>query len=85
MKRRKWEAFESSLTIVGDEAALPGERITRPYRHLSDEERRTYKRDWCWAHRRHPVGSLHSLKCKGETKRTGCVCRKVTLYSGPAA
>ena len=66
-------------------------------RHVDD--RRTYHREWMRRKRaaeyverpprRRPVRvsrvSLHSLRCTGPTKATGCRCHKVTLYERAAA
>jgi hypothetical protein len=86
-----YDEWASSLRIVGDQALLPSERVPRPYRRLTDEERATYKRDWMRRYRArlradrqvqvlHAVASLHGLACTGPTQATGCRCRKVMLY-----
>lgn len=86
---RQYEEWVSSLTIVGDEAFVPGERAPRPYRRLTDEERATYNRDWMRQFRARqraaqsysqPVASLHNLSCTGPTRATGCRCRKIRIY-----
>ena len=82
---RKYEEWVASLTVVGDEAFVPGEKAPRPYHRLTDEERATYNRDWMRRFRaKHrparPIASLHSLKCTGPTRSTGCKCHKVVIY-----
>ena len=86
-----YDEWAGSLRIVGDQAFLPSERVPRPYRRLTDEERSTYKRDWMRRKRAGiraqrqdvipvAVSSLHDLACTGPTRPTGCRCKKVTLY-----
>ncbi len=78
--------IENGWIVYGDEAFKPNEwrrKTSRPYQHRTDEERRNYKRDWMrsWrAAQKVSVASLHSLRCTGPTRATGCVCRKVMLY-----
>lgn len=44
------DEWERGLRIVGDEAYLPGEPLSfpmpKPWREMTDAERRGYKRDW---------------------------------------
>lgn len=64
----RWEQFESSLWIVGDEAFLPGEH-RRSYHELTDEERRTYHRDWMRRRREDPVYRAYRNARERELRR----------------
>jgi hypothetical protein len=89
-----YDEWVGSLRIVGDQALLPSERVPRPWHRLTDEEREHYNRDWMRRYRARKraerdgtaeyvvirASSLHSLRCTGPTRSTGCRCHKVRLF-----
>ena len=80
------------LILLNDEAWTPEERKgRRPYQKLTNEQRRTYKRDWMrrWrAQQPQVIGSLHDLACSGPFVKKGCLCnsrgtKKILVYDKP--
>ena len=63
--------WQAGLLILRDEALLPAEAQRR-------DRFNQWKRD-----RYRAVAGLHSLKCTGPTRATGCSCVKIPLYGEP--
>ncbi len=84
----QWAARERSNARRRDRSQQHREWVARNREHVRD-----YKREWVKRDRlktgpkphsgrvavKYHVGSLHSMRCFGPTKATGCVCHKVMV------